>query len=94
MPNLVTFQCREFWQAVEHLCDHDCAYFEYFLQAGQYEKAASAAITFLVSNPHHEYMTRNVKNYKEKLGVSDKFFIDLQAGIYQVNTPCSLLAFL
>lgn len=47
-------------------------------------KGAAAATTFLVANPKHDYMSTNLANYREHLGVPEDDLIDLEAAEYQV----------
>ncbi|XP_041366654.1 prolyl 3-hydroxylase 2-like isoform X2 [Gigantopelta aegis] len=52
-------------------------------QVGKMEKAASAAYTFYLANPHHNDMIRNVRYFKDTLGVKESDFLDLEMRPYK-----------
>ena len=49
------------------------------------EKAASAAYTFYLANPKHEDMIRNVRYFKDSIGVKETEFLDLEMRPYKVS---------
>ena len=54
-------------------------------QVGKMEKAASAAYTFYLANPKHEDMIRNVRYFKDSIGVKETEFLDLEMRPYKVS---------
>uniref|UniRef100_A0A8C4PY12 procollagen-proline 3-dioxygenase n=1 Tax=Eptatretus burgeri TaxID=7764 RepID=A0A8C4PY12_EPTBU len=50
-----------------------------YFQTNQLDKAAACAQTFIVANPDHKEMRRNVEYYRRMLGVPEELFVDLES---------------
>ena len=55
------------------------------VQSGQLDLAMSAAYTFSVAHPNHEYMGSNVEQYRAMPEAKAEYFVDMEEKPFQVG---------
>ncbi|XP_067655021.1 prolyl 3-hydroxylase 2-like [Haliotis asinina] len=64
-----------------------------WFQLDRLQDAASAAYTFYLTNPDHEDMISNIRYYKDKAGIHENDFIDLELKPYKEAYVRGLMAY-
>ena len=57
----------------------------HLFQSEQYERAASAAYTYLMKHPEHEPMQNNVQYYRSMPEIKPSYFRDLESKVHMVS---------
>ncbi|XP_046553099.1 prolyl 3-hydroxylase 1-like isoform X2 [Haliotis rubra] len=64
-----------------------------WFQLDRLQDAASAAYTFYLTNPDHEDMVSNIRYYKDKAGIHENDFLDLELKPYKEAYVRGLMAY-